>query len=817
MIGTTPVFGCADTWDELEITVDSAQIDRVKDLLAAALRQPLGERSSFLGRACADDSTVRREVESLLKQEALATPILDQPVFALLEPEPVDTPTSHHLEPGQRIGPYQVLEPLGQGGMGSVALAQREDDFYKRVALKVIRSEAVSDDTLRRFDNERQLLAHLEHPNIARILDGGDTEDGHPYLVMEFIDGQPLDVWCDRRQLGMNARISLFLEVCAAVGFAHQSLIVHRDLKPSNILVTEDGVPKLLDFGIAKRLNGGGVTTAGSSLPMTLRYASPEQVCPRRGGAITTVSDVYSLGVVLFQLLTGRLPYSVEDDLGELVRSICDDEAPVPSHIAGSDAAGREGASHLRGDLDAILLKALRKDPKQRYASPAELANDLRRHLEGRPVTARQGTLLYRTDKLVRRHRWKLAAAAMVFLTLTFTAVTSTMLWREAEREKQRTTDALEFLKDLFKKADPDQTQGEDLKAIDLLERGEVEVDKLVDPLARAKILDTIGDVYTSLGHYERALKPRRRALVLLRAHYPRSHPDLAKGLNNLASSLLRTGSDNEAEALFREALMMKRLLGDEADVAKTLSNLATILRRRREYPEAERLYREALTLRESGEDVDERGLASSSLSLAHLLYIIGRFGEAEHLAHRAVELRSRHYGSDSTRTATAVETLARILHAQGRLTEAEEHFRRVLDLRSRLLDDAHPQTAATKCWLATLHLERQELDDAERLLDEALPRLSDSEAYRVARSVLGALRATQGRAAEAEALLTESWRKLEEYLGATATPTIQARRRLENYITQQSNKKRGRAEAPMAPPEQPDTNQRGKTVASSP
>jgi serine/threonine protein kinase len=428
---------------------------RVKQLLDEAIALDAAERSSFLERSCAGDTALQNEVASLLaSHEQAGTAFLKNPAGNLKSvvaaaPSPV----------GRRIGAYQVLKQIGHGGMGEVYRAVRADGQYtKEVAVKLVRGGFDSASIQERFRNERQILASLDHPNIARLLDGGTTDDRIPYLVMELIEGDRIDVYCDAQGLSISDRLHLFRQACAAVQFAHQRLVIHRDIKPSNVLVTKEGVPKLLDFGIAKILDPAGATAETTlARPMTPEYASPEQI---RGDPITTASDVYSLGVVLYQLLTGRSPYPAETRSAvDLARAICDTDPGKPSSVILKPAtasngnaaapltpaeisAPREGSParlrrRLAGDLDNIVLMALRKEPQRRYASVEQFSEDIRRHLEGLPVTAVKGSLKYRAFKFARRNRTGIAAAAVVALTLVAGVAATIRQARIARRQAE--------------------------------------------------------------------------------------------------------------------------------------------------------------------------------------------------------------------------------------------------------------------------------------------------------------------------------------------------------------------------------------------
>ncbi len=418
---------------------------QVKGIFQQALEQETGRCAEFLDEACGDDAELRREVESLLREDQGATNPLDKPlsqVAATLISADHDSPML-----GRRIGVYRVTGLIGLGGMGAVYRAARDDQQYqKEVAIKLVKGGLGPDFALQRFRRERQILARLEHPNIARLLDGGATEEGWPYLVMEKIDGQTISDYCELHSLSVQQRLELFRSVCAAVQYAHQNLIIHRDIKPSNILVTNDGVPKLLDFGIAKLLDPEQSLNTASTDPgqtatamrvMTPAYASPEQA---RGEPVTTSTDIYSLGIVLYELLTGQRPYQIKgNSFAEIERAICGTEPEKPSAAVRQNSPGQIKLSRqLTGDLDNIILMAMRKEPERRYASVEQFSEDIRRHQNGLPVNARQDTVRYRTSKFVRRHRWGVVASTLIALLLIGGAAFSTYQARRAERRFQQ-------------------------------------------------------------------------------------------------------------------------------------------------------------------------------------------------------------------------------------------------------------------------------------------------------------------------------------------------------------------------------------------
>ncbi|MBL8187883.1 MAG: serine/threonine protein kinase, partial [Acidobacteria bacterium] len=430
---------------------------KIESIFQTVVEKPKPERQQMLTQYCGNDTELRREVEALLSEDDTNDfdDFIQAPIKDVARSLPQPNPDNYV---GRNIGPYHVVKLLGQGGMGAVYLAERADaEFYRQVALKIVRRGMDSNFVLKRFRMERQILATLEHPNIAQLLDGGTTADGLPYFVMEYVQGQPLTEYCDSSGISLTERLKLFLFVCAAVQHAHQKLIIHRDLKPSNILVTAEGIPKLLDFGIAKLLDPAlsptPVTRTQTSMRlMTPDYASPEQV---RGLPVTTASDVYALGVILFELLTGARPYQFETySPAEIERAICDTEIERPSALAErmNDEGGRMNLvarlfhhssfiphrSSLRGDLDNIVLMALRKEPERRYQSVEQLAEDIRCYLQGRPISARRESALYRTGKFVRRNKLAVAAATLVFFSLLGGIVTTTRAARIAESERAR-------------------------------------------------------------------------------------------------------------------------------------------------------------------------------------------------------------------------------------------------------------------------------------------------------------------------------------------------------------------------------------------
>ena len=766
------------------------EVDR---LLSQTRRQAPAERDTFLDQACGTDAELRREVESLLAFDDRPS-LMDQPVFNVHADDP---------DIGFRIGPYRTLELLGRGGMGAVYLAARQDDYSRRVAIKLIKRGLASDEILRRFEQERQILADFDHPGIARLLDGGTTDDGRPYLVMEVVDGEPIDRYCDRRRLDIDRRLDLFLQVCAAVHMSHQHLVVHRDLKPSNILVTEiDGepVPKLLDFGIAKALEedpARGLETEPGQAPLTLKYAAPEQV---QGERIGTAADTYALGILLYELLAGRHPTGLENPSTlahtEVLRRICETPPKLPSLAVGADDEEAQARAtnprrlkrRLAGDLDAIALKALRKEPARRYGSVIELSEDIRRHQAGLPVPARQGTWIYRASRFVRRHRVGLAFVALVGLF----ALSGMALWLKAREEARRADHIFDVLVEVFDTWDPDRRPESLPESLEDIRARYLESPSL-SPQQRAKLADVLGRTYHKMGSFEPAHELMTEALDAWRVYDDGDSPQMAKRLNNLAAFSRELGRDDEAERHLREALEMRRRLGqDEVALIKNMNNLASVLMGRGAFDEAEELYRQGLELRQGRGD--EAATAASLQLSAGPAYLRGDFETAEPLYRQALELRRRVLGPEHTRTAQTLDGLANVLAAQGRLDEAEPLYQQALAIRRAKLGPHNVRVAAIERNLAALLLARPELDPstlqtAGLLLRRAYATLQaekpagDRGLLRT-ESLLGAYWTRLGRFEAAEPCLLDSYEALKQGGPADALYARRAAARIAELYT---------------------------------
>ena len=824
---------------------------RIDRLFDEALDLPPDERMAFLERACDGDEALREEVEALLTACENATGFLDQPPISLAETalSPFFEVPEDDLAPGQTLGPYRIIEPIGRGGMGAVYLAKRDDGhFQKRVALKVVKRGMDTDEIVGRFRYERQILARLEHEGIARLLDGGITQDGRPYFVMECVDGEPLDDYCDRMRLSVPERLALFMDVLEAVRYAHHNLVVHRDLKPSNILVAppaeEGGRPevKLLDFGIAKLLDTDAATTipltAANTRRLTPDYAAPEQI---RGEPPTPATDVYALGVILYELLTGRRPYHFPTrQLAEIERTICeraphkpstalfharlaptygDDEAPTADVLAAQRATlPKKLCRTLAGDLDAIVLKALRKEPERRYASAAELLDDLRRYSQRKTVRARPDTFTYRTSRFVRQHKVGVAATALVILTLVVGIVATTWMAQRATRalqaqevEAAKKTATLDVLLGMFEVVDPEEAQGEPVTTDDIINNGLSQVTLLRNqPEIQVSVINAIGKLSLSVGKYEladslfraslaaqdidqdvsaleaaearyglaEALKMQRRfeeseqwhreALALRQQELGLTHPDLIKYLNGLASALYTQSSPAktaEAEALYRQALAIgeDELAGSHPDVAETLAGLADLLAGQVRLAEAEAFYRQALEVERAVLRPTHPRIAATLYGLAECLDAQGRPGQAKALHLQALALYRQIYGERHDKTASSLYALALLHHRKLQDPVAAEHYyREAAAVDEQALPEDHLWQAYPLIGLGKLLVEQNRSKEAEAPLRKSVALCLQADRPNpvitsIAQAWLASALMAQRRFSEAEPFLLES------------------------------------------------------------
>lgn len=774
---------------------------RLEELLNEALDRGVGDaRARYLDAACAGDAELRREVEALIAAAERQGPL--DAVSAAVRPL-LATLCDSEPAPGERVGPYAIVREIGRGGMGVVYLAERHDsDFVQRVALKLVRTGLDSPELRRRFTQERRIAARLEHPHIARLLDGGVTARGEPYYAMELVDGVPVDRYCDEHQLEVSIRLRLFLDVCAAVQYAHGNLVVHRDIKPSNILVSPGGGVKLLDFGIAKLLHAAATgaepaLTRTGARPMTPEYASPEQI---RREPVSTATDVYSLAVVLYELLTGRLPYRRRSGLAhEVERAICEDEPVRPSVAATRGGAGPSALSNkvettvsttgttvesiasarstrpealrrrLRGDVDAIVLKALEKDSVRRYSSVEQFREDIDRHLAGLPVRARAPTVAYRAVKFARRHRLGVAAAALVVLSLAGgfagTAWQARLAADErdvAAREAMKAREVSAFLVRLFEVSDPSEARGDDVTARELLDEAAVRLDALAaQPEVQAAMMSVMGQVYGNLGHYDEAQALLDTALIRLRSLPAAAPLEIAEVLHHAGIVQSRKAEYDDAETKLREALALREahLEDTHPALAETRHDLAQVLREKGRPADAAALYRQVIAVRTLLRDVQPVALAASLHGLAVVLHDQGDHAGAEAVFEEVAGLQQTTPSAVTPEIANSLTALATIRSFQRRFQEAAVLFGNALAMQRTLYGPAHPEVATTLTGIGELWHHTERYADADRAFREALTifdaTLGPSNlTTAVTRHTFGRFLRDQGDAVEAETQL---------------------------------------------------------------
>lgn len=654
---------------------------------------------------------------------------------------------------GAIIGAYRVLSTLGAGGMGEVFLAERADaQFEQKVAIKIVHAGMFGRGVHSRLKMERQILAQLDHPNIAHLLDGGALPDGSAYIVMEYVDGIAIDVYCDSNHLDVTARLKLFQTVCSAVHYAHQNLIVHRDLKPSNILVTAAGIPKLLDFGIAKLLDerqAGSHTLAVTHADirvMTPDHASPEQV---RGQVITTSSDVYVLGVLLYKLLSGAGPFFISSmRLAEIERAICEKDPPLASQavrIQDSDEARSIAEARattpkrlrraLAGDLDNVVCMAMRKEPERRYGSAQQLAGDIQRHLDGLPVMARRDTVSYRTAKFVRRNWLPVtAAASALFLMVAFALTTYFQSLRiaaerdrvaqqreVAERERVRAEEISTFLVNLFKLSDPEESRGNQVTARELLDSSakRLEAGLQNQPATKAALMATVGEVYDSLGQYKDAVPILNESLALQPASHEKSRVDT---LLELARAREGAGDLSSAEAPLQDALRSsQRDFGaNSQEVGRALWALGRLRQKQGQFGQANELYKRSLAIMETSQ-APATDVSALLDDLAKVYADEHQWELAKETFQRSLQIDQVQLGEDHPRVAAHIINLAVVAQNMGDLKEAERLYLDAIARLEKSYGPRHPEPAAARGNYGLLLQREGRLNEAEPQLRSAL------------------------------------------------------------------------------------------------
>jgi len=783
--------------------MDTSRWKQIQDLFEEALEKPLDARKSFLLEECGDDTELLNEVCSLLEADGSTHNIFEAAMEGVL-----DAAAAALSQHGRIIGQYKIVQELGAGGMGTVYLAERADGHFEhQVALKIIRLEVSSGDALMRFQSERQILAHLQHPNIARLLDGGVSEDGLPYFTMDYVDGLPIDEYCDEEKLSIGDRLRLFREICAAVQYAHGNLVVHRDLKPSNILVTKEGVVKLLDFGIAKLLvdqeSGDAMMTRVGQRVMTPEYASPEQV---KGETIGTASDVYSLGVILYQLLTGCRPYRFPTrSPSDMERVITMEEPKRPSSAvfsvdenAEQETPERRSAlrgtqvdrlrKRLAGDLDNICLMALRKEPSRRYGSAEQLLADIDRHLKGLPISARPATVSYRMEKFVLRHRVSVVAALVVLLGIAGIITFYTVQLREerdrAMVEAEKAAQVSQFLTGFFEIADPYNAQGRSVTAREMLDKGALRIEEELEsqPEVQATLYYVVGDVYLSLGLFEQSEKYLSKSLEIRRELLRREDPEVGATLNKLGEMYTQSARYDLAKSFLHDALTIRLAKNSDngGKVAETLNNTGWLLNVLGELDSAEAYYNNALTLWIEAGPTHRAEASTCMNNLALLLDEKGNKAAAESLYRKALAIQVELYHGPHPETGTTIYNLSQLLLFSGRYAEAESLQRAGLAMDKELFGEEHPNVAYSLNSLAQLLERKGQMAEAEKYFCDVLAmrlRLLGPDHPDVGYSYyhLGRLLHKEKRYGEAEAMYRDALRIHRAALGEDHSATARS------------------------------------------
>ena len=817
-------------------------LERLKEAFERAIELETGPRDDFLRTFDADDADLGKRLRGLLDAHAQTRSALESPVSLDF---PGDDDDDRWI--GRRVGVYNITRRIGVGGMGAVYEAVRADDqFRKRVAIKLLRAQTVSESAVRRFRRERQILATLEHPHIAALLDGGVTAEGHPFFAMEYIEGEPLTTFCDARALSISARLQLFGQVCSAVQFAHESLVVHRDLKPANILVNADGQVKLLDFGIASLLPSAldgaeeeTLTRAGASA-LTPGYASPEQLL---GRPIGTRSDVYSLGIVLYELLCGKRPFDTGDAVRSDVERAMSDQAPArPSAAITSERLERlsersrdRARTRVAGDLDAIVLKALRTEPERRYGSAEELSADITNHLSGRPVSARPDSLGYRFGKLLRRRRAESIAVALTLISIVTASLVAVRQAQVADRERvralaegERASEVTRFLTTMLGAANPGAF-GRNVTVREVLDSASVKANRLADrPALESEIRLIIGGTFLSLGEFPLAEAQYQLAFAARNRLVPPSGRGAAAALSQVSMAKEFQGEFAAADSILRVADTLFRRHGFDTDEQRIshLDARGRILSHLGNSQEAEPILAEALALQRRQSPVNDSSLAASYTNLAVIQSDLGNNRSAETLMVAAVAAARRAYGNSHPHVAAILSPLASVQDRAGLAARAESTFRETIAMRRELLGDDHPDLAWSMFNFAdfllsakryaestewsrrvlalrgkTLKDEHPTVSGSMSLLGRALDGLDSldagerwlSESLTLRKSVypaghfliassegqIGAHLTLRGQYARAEVLLVESERKLVAARGEAAPIVRDARTRL--------------------------------------
>lgn len=698
--------------------MDGKRWQRIKHIYQRALDLDKVSRRRFVAAECRGDEDLAAEVMKLLEVPTRGSSEVDGIVESAAG-------VLGALPDGERVGPYRLLGVIGTGGMGHVYLAERADrEFEQRVAIKMISLGVASPSTIERFRLERQILADLDHNHIARLLDGGTTSAGVPYLVMEYIDGVSIVDYCAEQASSLDEKLDLVLMICDAVQYAHRQLTVHRDIKPSNILVTRDGIPKLLDFGVAKLLDASrdkGLTRVEGRI-LTPEYASPEQIL---GEPVTTSTDVYGLGVLLYELLSGSKPFDLGSATSPEIRELVCHTDPVDPSMAAARSGDRERSALLGGDLDRITMKAIRKEPERRYETVRDLANDIRNYQRGLPVAARVPSWTYRAGKFFRRNRTAVTAtAAAVVAAIALTTFHTVRLADERDRAglaAREAQEVSEFLASLFESASPEVSQGEEITAIELLENGSRQIGQLDgQPVLQAKLYRVIGESYTRLGAYDKALGLLENSVALLEGA-DAGALILADAVASLAETEKLLQHHEAAIAGYRRALALREaeLGSDHSDVAFTMARLAGALGWQGRSEEALQLLRQALAIRTRNGDQDAEMLDLLGITAVNLAQS-GRFEEAIAVNRRSIDLSVQLLGDLHPGTVTRIGNSGIFTHQAYRPAEGLPLLDEAIARSEQIYPADHPELSYNRRWRAHMLIRLGRFEEAARELDAA-------------------------------------------------------------------------------------------------
>jgi serine/threonine-protein kinase len=743
-----------ENWDRIELIVDSA------------LDLPASERKSYVKKACLGDEKLLANVTTMLQSIEESEGWLDDPktykseFYEEISDDLEDITEANSLS-GQQVGSYTVKQLIDRGGMGEVYLAERSDgEFEHQVAIKIIRTNNATEQNLKLFMKERDILAGLNHPRIARLFDGGVTQNGFPYVIMEYVDGIPINTYCKQNDCSITAKIELFCQVLEAVRYAHENLIIHCDLKPDNILVDEAGNIKILDFGISKLIEQQDGERTGNETPdpnyLTPRYAAPEQLTKQK---ITIRSDLYALGVIFYSLLCNNYPYNFDGFSEEEIKGTIVYQKPVrPSEKAENTQVKKK----LNGDLDAMVLKAMHKDPKKRYRTAAEFLEDLNNYRQELPVSAVNNSVAYLSKKFIQRHQRGVAIFVAVLATVI--ALSSYYTWRitqerdQARLEAEKAERISDFLVGLFEASEPAETKGEPVPVQSILKEGTQKIDELDDqPHIKSRMLQTVATVYTNLGNYKEAEQLFKEALDLkselyggksleaadvhnqlgvlyhkkhetqkAKPHYitaldirekelPENDLKLAQIYSDYGALLRFTGNLDSAEVLYNKALSIRddKLDSNSVDIATSLNNIAVLYKEQGNLKQAEKFYLRALEIRISNHGELHPRVANTFNNLAVLYRDMGNFEQSSDYFEKTIDVRTKLYGINHAKTAQAFNNYAGLLSDNDKLGRAEEYYRQALAIRKEVFGEQHVNTGTSHNNLANVLQNKGKLDSA--------------------------------------------------------------------------------------------------------